>query len=367
MDSSTVAQLTESLNTAFVDSKTPSNQAYRPRFIYNDYKEGKKVLSALTEELLSCEEFCFSVAFITEGGITPLLQTLKELEKRNIRGRILTTDYLSFSQPKALTKLAELKNITLKMYTVGGTGDGFHTKGYIFKKKEMYSIIIGSANMTSSALTKNHEWNSKIVAQKKGEYAQDIVEEFENLWNSKSAKEYKEFIDSYSNNYSIIKKQRGIVKKADIPSFQEYQLRPNKMQMGFIENLKKLSAEGEKRALLISATGTGKTYASAFALREQDPKRALFLVHREQIAKQAILSYKKVFGKTKSFGLLSGNSKDYEEDFLFATMQMMAKPETMQHFKKDAFQMIVIDEAHRTGAPSRDGMAVGYTCPGGHL
>ena len=39
------------------------------------------------------------------------------------------------------------------------------------------------------------------------------------------------------------------------------------------------------RALLISATGTGKTYASAFAMRELGFQRVLFLVHRNQIAK----------------------------------------------------------------------------------
>ena len=58
------------------------------------------------------------------------------------------------------------------------------------------------------------------------------------------------------------------------------------MQIDFIINLRKILESGEKRALLISATGTGKTYASAFALRELKFKKVLFLVHRGQIAKQ---------------------------------------------------------------------------------
>jgi len=102
----------------------------------------------------------------------------------------------------------------------------------------------------------------------------------------------------------------------------------------------------------LTRAGTGKTYASAFALREQQPRKALFLVHREQIAKQASRSYGKVFGNTKILGLLSGNSKDYEADILFSTMQMMAKKETLKRFQKDEFQIIVIDEAHRIGASS---------------
>lgn len=347
-----ITQLQQGLSAAFIDGSVCSNLAYKPQFISNNYKQGRKVLSSIEDELLSCKEFSISVAFITMSGITPLLQTLKELEMRNIPGRILTTDYLNFSEPKALQKLSDLKNVTMKMYTVDKAKEGFHTKGYIFRSEEIYRIIVGSSNMTLSALTTNREWNTKIVSTDQGEYATEIVAEFENLWNSEYALDYDDFIERYTVNYNIIKKQREIVKKEEIPSLEEYRLQPNSMQVGFITNLLRIREAGEKRALLISATGTGKTYASAFALREENPDKALFLVHREQIAKQAIASYKKVFGKTKKFGLLSGNAKDYEADYLFSTMQMMAKPETLQRFCKDEFQTIIIDEAHRIGASS---------------
>ena len=78
------------------------------------------------------------------GGIIPLLQTIKELEEKEIQGQILTTNYLNFREQKALEKLNGLKNITLKMYDVEATGAGFHTKGYMFKKEEIYRIILGS-------------------------------------------------------------------------------------------------------------------------------------------------------------------------------------------------------------------------------
>lgn len=76
------------------------------------------------------------------GGITPLLQTLKELERKEIPGQILTTNYLDFSEPRALAKLNELKNITLKMYDVEAADNGFHTKGYIFKKKRFIELSL---------------------------------------------------------------------------------------------------------------------------------------------------------------------------------------------------------------------------------
>lgn len=352
MPNDKINQLTQGLNTAFINESITSNLAYKPQFVSNNYKIGRKVLSSVEDELLACSEFAISVAFITMSGITPLLQTLKELERRKIPGKILTTNYLNFSEPRALEKLSELGNITLKMYDVKKAQQGFHTKGYIFKNEEIYRIIVGSSNMTLSALTTNKEWNTKIVSTDQGEFSKAIVTEFDELWNSECTCEYDKFIEEYRVKYEFAKKQRQIAKQEEISSLETYKLRPNSMQVSFITNLRKIREAGERKALLISATGTGKTYASAFALRDDNPKKALFLVHREQIAKQAIASYKRVFGNTKVFGLLSGNEKDYEADYLFSTMQMMAKPEVLARFSKDEFQTIIIDEAHRVGASS---------------
>lgn len=101
-----LTELQSGLSTAFIDSANHSNLAYRPQFIYNNNKNGQKVFSAIEDELLGCDRFAISVAFITRGGITPLLQTLQELERRGVPGRILTTDYLSFTDPVALDTIA---------------------------------------------------------------------------------------------------------------------------------------------------------------------------------------------------------------------------------------------------------------------
>lgn len=342
----------EGIETAFIDYNNQSNVAYKPQFISNNYKEGRKVISSIEDELLKCDKFDISVAFITDGGITPLLQTLKLLENKKIKGRILTTDYLGFSEPKALRKLAQFENIELKMYMTESVGEGFHTKGYMFKNNDIYRIIIGSSNMTQKALSVNREWNTKIVSTEQGEYAKEIISEFERLWESKYSLSFEKFIDIYELNYNIIERQRKIVSSKKISPIEEYKLQPNEMQLNFINNLKKIVENHGKKALLISATGTGKTYASAFALREFNPHRVLFLVHREQIAKQAIKSYKKIFDDTKTFGLLSGNSKELNTDYLFSTMQMMSKEEIYTKFDRNEFDIIVVDEAHRIGANS---------------
>ena len=350
MDANVIRELQNGLNAAYINGSVAVNLAYKPAFVSNNPEEGKKVISSVEDELLRCDQFQISVAFITMGGVTPLLQTLKELEEKGVKGQILTTNYLNFSEPRALEKLNGLKNITLKMYDVEAAGNGFHTKGYIFKKEEIYRIIIGSSNMTSAALTINKEWNTKLISTENGEVAEEIVEEFHNLWNSEYALPYDDFYEVYRERYNIIKHQREIAKSEEIPSLEKYRLKPNSMQERFIANLRKILEQGEERALLISATGTGKTFASAFAMRELGFKRVLFLVHRGQLARQTKKSYEKVFAKSISMGLVGAGYHEYDADYVFATVQTLNRDEHLLQYEKDAFDCIVLDEAHHVSA-----------------
>ena len=342
------------LETAFIDRSINSNSFYQPEFLSNNYEQGRKVLVSLEKELLNCDEFSISVAFITRSGIEPLLLTLKELEKKNIKGRILTTDYLLFSDPSALDKLNELSNIELKMYKTSCESGGFHTKGYIFKQDEIYRIIIGSSNLTIDALTRNREWNTKLVTSSDRAILHEIKDEFEDLWQHPETKKYSEVAADYRISYfeNKIKIKQEEIEKEKYFGKLVTPLVPNSMQVAFINNLEKIIQKGEDKALLISATGTGKTYASAFAMRDLGFKRVLFLVHRNQIVKQAKKSFERVFGNTRTMGIVSGESREFDKDYIFATIQTMSKEDIYCQYDKSYFDAIVFDEAHHTSASS---------------
>ena len=89
MDANVINELQNGLSAAYINGSVAANLAYKPAFVSNNPEEGKKVISSVEDELLRCDQFQISVAFITMGGVTPLLQTLKSLRKRVLRDRFL--------------------------------------------------------------------------------------------------------------------------------------------------------------------------------------------------------------------------------------------------------------------------------------
>lgn len=230
------------------------------------------------------------------------------------------------------------------MYRTHGNSKGFHTKGYIFDEKGTYRIIVGSANLTQSALSINQEWNTQVVAMADGAYAASIMAAYNLLWEDPATETYAQFEEPYRQQYETKKQKLRELQLTPTTSNPSTRLLPNTMQINFINRIEELVAAGHKKTLLISATGTGKTYAAAFAVQQRRPRRLLFLVHREQIAVQALKSFRKVMGTSKTMGIASSTQHDYDADFVFSTVQTLSRPDKYQAIKPDEFDIIVIDE-----------------------
>lgn len=337
------------IKAGFIEKSIESSGEYIPRLLTNERSAGIKVLSSIIAELNSCQEFWFSVAFLTNGGLQSLLNTFKELQNQQIKGRILVSQYLNFTHPEALKRLLKFKNIELRI----NTNDNFHSKGYLFKKGEYYNLIIGSSNLTATALSTNKELNLKVSAKIDSYIIQKALLEFKNDFNSSTIVD-EAFINQYEAAYENSKNLQSeyIFKQIEITPAGKKKISPNVMQVEALANLKKLRSEGNDKALLISATGTGKTYLSAFDAKDVNPKRLLFVVHRANIAEAAHRTFEQVFGYEKEMGFYSGTRKEAEKDFIFSTIQTISKEENMSKFSPDHFDYIIIDESHRAGADS---------------
>lgn len=349
----TDACLEAHLRSAFLTGETDGEEAgLRPEFVINDPDRRIKVLTVIEDELARCTSFDISVAFVTMSGIEPLLPIFEELRERGVPGRVLTTDYLCFSDPAAMRKLAGISNIEVRLFRAEGNR-GFHTKGYIFNSGDVCRFLIGSSNLTGTALATNREWNARLVSKQTGAFARALQAEFRALWDHPLSRPLHEVIDAYeAERRAHMAAQTEVMRRLPLP-VSPVRPEPNSMQRAFVENLLRIAGSGERRALLISATGTGKTYAAAFAVRELKPRRMLFVVHREQIARQAMASFRRVLGEDElTYGLLGGGQNEAGADCVFATMQTLARERVLGALDPKAFDVIIIDEVHRAAAES---------------
>jgi superfamily II DNA or RNA helicase len=304
------------------------------------------LLNELIRSMDACERFYFSVAFINFSGLQLLLDPLKEAQKKGIMGKIITSTYLNFTDAKALDKINEFENVDLKVF-VTDREIGFHTKAYIFEYKNSYKVIIGSSNITQSALKSNIEWNVEIISKDDASFIKDVLKEYDHLWKRSKVAD-QEFINDYEE---FLKSIKGIQKNQHLIYEKRDYIVPNRMQRRATENLERLRSFGESKALVIAATGTGKTYMSAFDVQKYEPKRLLFIVHREEILKKAKDTFEKLLPNSKlTFGLLTGNHKQKDVDYVFATIQTISK--CFHEYKKDEFDYLIIDEAHHATSPT---------------
>lgn len=338
-------ELQQSLASALIDDKINSLPDLQPQIIYNDYNSGSNLLVELLQELQTCKRFYFAIAFITQSGLICLKECLKLLQEKNITGNILTTDYLYFNQPKALQELQQYPNLNIRIYTK----ENFHIKGYIFEQNDYYTLIVGSNNLTQTALKANKEWSLKISSLANGALINNTLSQFQQMWQEAIPLTdiwLKQYTDKY---HSLQKLKREFATAQENISTND--IAPNKMQQEALNALAKLQQNNKHKALLISATGTGKTYLSAFAVKKANPKRLLFLAHREQILKQACKTFAKIIPDIQ-YGILSANHKDFHKPYLFATINMLNKEENLTQFTPTHFDYIIIDETHRAGTNS---------------
>lgn len=349
-------QLSKGLHSAFLDGQSASLEAMRPKLVLNTRANQSRVADVINSHLLECSSFAFSVAFITRGGLATLFQALLECKRKGVKGRILTSDYLNFTNPHAIGSIfAELgPSIEVRVYTA----DAFHTKGYLFEYSQRpTSLIIGSSNITQDALLRNHEWNLQVVGTNEGQLIKDTKEEFETLW-ARATLISPAWLTHYTKVWDTFNTTRAFHPRAvDSVSVQEIEVSKggfvlNSMQRAALVSLEELRGQGKQKALLVSATGTGKTILAASDVNQVKPRRFLFIIHREQIAQEALASFKVQLEEEVECAVLAGSKKDTDAPYLFATIQTLSKDETLYSFDRDWFDYIVVDEAHHAPAAS---------------
>lgn len=292
----------------------------------------------LKKSIKDADSIDIIVSFLMKSGIDMILDELKD---SNAKIRILTTDYLNITQPEALYTLKEeLPEAQIHFYST--KNKSFHPKAYIFSNEEDSEIYIGSSNLSRGALTTSIEWNYHFTKSENEKDFNSFQENFEDLFENHSIKITDDILKDYSKNWKKPKSDIEIIRP-------EKDFKPNPSQIEALYELNRTREEGFDKALVVAATGTGKTYLAAFDSKSYE--KILFVAHRQEIIKQAQNSFKNIH-KDKTTGFFYGDWKDTDKDLTFALVQTLGKTNYLNdnYFKKDHFDYIIIDEFHHAVA-----------------
>ncbi len=323
----------------------------------------------LKAKLSQAKEVIFCVSFIRESGVKLLFNYLKLALNNNAKVTILTSTYLNVTEPIALYRLKSLKsnNLSLSIFDQEKLKTSFHIKGYYFKFiEDKQEMIIGSSNISKSALTSGLEWNisfdDKEVISNFLNHYNNIIEHYSfnpsDEWLHKYLTEYrpnpiifggKSKEKESNNNYIDETPDQVAALTSEYSSKSSYQ--PIKCQVPALYELDRTREEGFDKALVIMATGLGKTFLSAFDSKSF--KRVLFIAHREEILDQAKKTFQKIRPQA-SFGYFNAEQKDTDKDIIFGSISTLGKAVYLNEkfFESDYFDYIIVDEFHHSAASS---------------
>ncbi|NLV90651.1 MAG: DEAD/DEAH box helicase family protein [Tenericutes bacterium] len=334
--------------------KEVDSLVYNPNIVINE--NTKNIKDRIQFLLQSSSRVDIAVSYVVWSGLSLIYDDLKRFDSGS---RLLLTTEGMVTDPRSLQKLSEL-NMQVKVYVPLNGAKGFHLKTYSFENNAKRTLLIGSSNISSRAFGLVHEMAVEIDADSKGYIVEKYNEAFEQLWND----QYSDFVSQqYIDGYKELYKEHIKMNKT-IENIVEGSglIKANYMQEKALKSLEECR-ETSDRGLVIAATGTGKTYLSAFDVKNSKYKKVLFLVHNRLILTSAIKTFKKVFNDKKMLELFSNNIEEIaSSDFIFTT-DKTAYNRLFNVVPSDFFEYIIYDEAHKVGLDTKYSELLGYFKP----
>lgn len=312
-----------------------------------DKNKNRYLFYQLRLSMAQAKQIDIIVSFLMESGVRMLLKDLKAALDRGVRIRILTGNYLGITQPSALALIKKELGDKVELRFYNDKNRSFHPKSYIFHYEDMSEIYIGSSNISKSALTSGIEWNYRFNSRQDRDNFYLFYETFVDLFEHHSYVIDEEELRRYSKNWHkpALAKDLARYDQEDSDSNVEMLFQPRGAQIEALCALENSRAEGAVRGLVHAATGVGKTYLAAFDSKKYE--KVLFVAHREEILKQAAVSFKNV-RHSDDYGFFYGKQKDTGKSVIFASVATLGRSEylTEKYFAPDYFTYVVIDEFH---------------------
>ncbi|WP_096439512.1 DEAD/DEAH box helicase family protein [Alteribacter populi] len=335
----------------------------------------EQLIDDITDDIEKATAVYMLVSFSMKSGVSLLAPALKRAAERGAEIKICTGDYMYVTQPEALKMLHSIHpDITIRLWK--GKGRSFHPKAYLMNFEQEEGVLyVGSSNLSGSALTNGIEWNVSVERSAAEESFDLALEKFMNIYlHEQTVPVNSETISTYEKDYeeahqSLPDHFKEWLKEQEIPlMFNEQavdhesvvqeeresyvnkkEISPRHAQLEALESLERTVEEDYSKAMVVMATGLGKTYLAGFFAQKY--KRVLFVAHREEILYQAKKSFDHIMpDKTK--GIVNGQFKDRDCEHVFASIFTLARDKELHKLDRQDFDLVIVDEFHHAAANS---------------
>lgn len=301
-----------------------------------------------------------AVAFALPSGWERIRMDLEDLVLRGGTARILTGDYLGVTDPRALRSILDLSEahpgqVRAGLFVVADLG--FHPKVYLCSRSGGGVAFVGSSNLTAAALGRplsgdirsSIEWNYGLAAAHDPAGIRRVETALDALWSRPEVCPLTEpAVAAYEARRPSLTVRARDQNVSDIgPEPPPPAPIPHEIQREALDQLLLTRAEGRRAALVVLATGLGKTWLAAFDA--QSFERVLFVAHREEILRQALETFRRIRPRAK-LGVLRAERADVDADVLFASVQSLAKTDRLSRLAPDTFDYVIVDEFHHAAA-----------------
>ena len=313
----------------------------------------RSLVDALRREFEQCCVARIAVAFVMDSGLDLIEGPALAALLRGAEVRLLTTDYLGVTEPRALRRLLRWQGrFEPRIYS--HPRRSYHPKAYLFERADGSGrAFIGSANLSRMGLMEGVEWTWSVLDVDAGQPMHELRVRFEELFE---APESRALEPHWIADYELRRPPQPLPEtsvQASDSSAGIYevdpQLEPREVQRLALIELERLRNDGERRALVVAATGLGKTFLAAFDAKNAE--RVLFVAHREELLRQAHDTFAQVY-PTRSRGYVLDGRAELDREIVLASIQTLTRPNMLSRPELQRFDYVVIDEFHHAAAES---------------
>lgn len=296
------------------------------------------------------------VAFAQPAGVRLLRRWLLDAAKQGAGVRLLVSDYLKITHPEALRLLMDLEAIAQAQ---GGAllsarvlldvqwrslGTSFHPKAWIVRFERGGRAWVGSSNISASALVSGVEWNMRLDQREDPTGFAQLVESFEQLWGLGQPLQAS-WVDHYAQA-----RARHQAPPEEEPALAP--VTPHPVQAQALAALERSREQGHQRALVVMATGLGKTWLAALDVRATAAQRVLVIAHRVELLEQALEVLRRVLPMATVGWCVGGRAEGLDAELVLASVASLSQPERLSALGQQRFDYVIVDEAHHAPASS---------------